>query len=70
MGFRRFAFDTALSVMVFVPLTAIWNLTVNNVSAQALVVVCLGALALNLAAGGFYGRLLDWWRGKLGYSSA
>lgn len=69
MKYRRFVFDTVLSVAVFVPLTALWNVTVNNVTTQALLVVCLGALALNLVAGGFYGRLLDWWRRKLKYSS-
>lgn len=64
---RKFLLDTTLSVVVFVPLTALWNVTVNSVTLQTLAVICAGALALNVAAGGFYGRLLDLWRKRLNY---
>lgn len=67
---KKFFLDMVLSIIVFVPLTAVWNLAFNKVDLQSLAVICLGSLALNVVAGGFFGRLLDWWRRRLNYQSA
>ena len=67
-GLRKFALDTALAIMVFVPLAAVWNRFVAGIADwQVIAATVLGTFVINLATGGFYGRLLDAWRAKLNY---
>lgn len=68
MVFRKFLIDTSLSVMVFVPITVLWNRFVwDTTNVNILLGIAAGSLIVNAAAGGFYGRILNVWRQKLRY---
>lgn len=65
--FKKYALDTILSIVFWVPAVGIWSYAVTGLEGWELLSVIAGTALINAALGGLYGRLLTKWRIALKY---
>jgi len=65
--YTRYALDTTLSLVFWVPIIGVWSFAVVKLDGWELVSVVAGTAAINASLGGVYGRLLNRWRKTFNY---
>jgi hypothetical protein len=65
--YRRYLFDTFLSVIFWVPVIGIWSFAVAKLDYSEVLNIMAGTAAINASVGGLYGKLLNKWREALSY---
>lgn len=66
--YKKYAFDTILSLAFWVPVIGVWSFTVVKLDGWELVSVMAGTAVINASLGGIYGRLLNRWRKAFSYN--
>ena len=66
--YKRFAFDTILSLVFWAPVIGIWSYAVVKLDGWELVSIMAGTAIINASFVGIYGRLLNRWRKTFSYN--
>lgn len=66
--YRKYAFDTTLSLVFWVPVIGLWSGAIVKLEGNELVTVMIGTAIINASLGGIYGRVLNKWRRLFKYS--